>query len=297
MLQRVSLPTVVGLGCGSCSPTAHRPTHSIGATSAGTDVAGCQRSMIEIAGPDGVAVLTMRHGRANALDVELCRALGEALDSAVADGAQALVLTGAETIFSAGVDLHRVIAADESYLADFLFELRRAFMRLARVELPVVAAVNGHAIAGGCILVAAADWAVMANGAGRIGVTELLVGVPFPAVALELLRRRAGEDQARRLVLAGETLEAEPALARGLVDEVVPPELVMERSLAAARRLAAVGPAFAVTKRQLRVDLEARISRLALLDGEVDAVWRDPGTIQRMRSYMSALRNRSQSGR
>jgi enoyl-CoA hydratase len=130
----------------------------------------------------------------------------------------------------------------------------------------------------------------MASGRGRVGVTELLVGVPFPAVALELLRLRAGEDRARRLVLEGTTLEPEPALARSLVDEVVPPEQVMERSLAAAHQLASVGRAFAVTKRQLRVDLEARIGRLARLDEEVEAVWRDPGMLERMRSYMSALR-------
>ena len=126
----------------------------------------------------------------------------------------------------------------------------------------------------------------MANGGGR-------VGVPFPAVALELLRMRAGEDRTRRLVLEGWTVEAEPALARGLVDEVVPPEEVMERSLAAAHRLASAGAAFALTKRQLRGDLETRIGRLAGLELEVDAVWRDPGTLQRMRSYMNALRETS----
>lgn len=236
----------------------------------------------------------MAHGRANALDVELCRALGEALDDAAAGGARAVVLTGTGSIFSAGVDLHRVIEAGESYLVEFLPELGRVFTRLARFELPLVVAVNGHAIAGGCILVAAADWAVMAGGGGRIGVTELLVGVPFPAVALELLRMRAGAEQARRLVLEGTTLEAEPALARGLVDEVVPPEGLMERSLAVAERLASTGPAFAVTKRQLRADLEAGIARLAGLDGEVEAVWRDPATLRRMRSYMTALRESRQ---
>jgi len=84
-------------------------------------------------------------------------------------------------------------------VAAFLPELRRAFTRLAAFELPVVPAVNGHAIAGGLILAAAADWAVMAEGPGRAGVTELLVGVPFPAVALELLRlRRRRPRQAAR---------------------------------------------------------------------------------------------------
>ena len=169
--------------------------------------------MIESTTNDGVAVLAMRHGKANALDTGLCQALCGALDDAAAHGATAVVPTGAGTVFSAGVDLKRVTAGRERYVAAFLPQLRRVFTRLAAFELPVVAAVNGHAIAGGFILSAAADWAVMAEGPGRAGVTELLVGVPFPAVALELLRLRAGDAQA-------------------------------SRSLAAARRLAALGPAF-----------------------------------------------------
>ena len=178
--------------------------------------------MIESTTRDGVAVLAMRHGKANALDTELCQALCGALDDAAADGAAAVVLTSAGTVFSAGVDLKQVTAGREGYVSAFLPELRRAFTRLATFELPVVAAVNGHAIAGGFILVAAADWAVMAEGPGQAGVTELLVGVPFPAVALELLRLRAGDAQARPLALSGATFGAGEALARGLVDEAVP---------------------------------------------------------------------------
>jgi enoyl-CoA hydratase len=105
--------------------------------------------VIESTTKDGVAVLAMRHGKANALDTELCQALCGALDDAAAGGAAAVVLTGADTVFSAGVDLKRVTAEREGYLAAFLQELRRAFARLATFELPVVAAVNGHAIAGG----------------------------------------------------------------------------------------------------------------------------------------------------
>jgi len=135
--------------------------------------------VIESATTDGVAVLAMRHGKANALDTELCQALCHALDDAAAGGAAAVVLTGAGPMFSAGVDLKRVTAGREEYVATFLPELRRAFTRLAAFERPVVAAVNGHAIAGGFILVAA-DWAVMAEGPGQAGVTEPLTA-PTPS--------------------------------------------------------------------------------------------------------------------
>ena len=239
---------------------------------------------------DGVAVLAMRHGKVNALDTALCQALCGALDDAAAGGAQAVVLTGTGTVFSAGVDLHRVIAGRDAYLASFLPELRQVFTRLATFELPLVTAVNGHAIAGGYILAAAADWICMAEGAGRVGVTELLVGVPFPAIALELLRMRVGDAPARPLIVSGATLQAGPALACHLIDEAVAAGDLASRSLAAARRLAALGPAFRLTKRQLRLLPLARAQELAVLDADVDAAWQAPPTLDRIRSYMASLK-------
>ena len=245
--------------------------------------------MIEITCTEGVAVLTMRHGKVNALDTALCQALCDALDQ-VADRAQAVVLTGTGTVFSAGVDLHRVVAGREAYLASFLPELRRVFTHLATFELPLVAAVNGHAIAGGYILAAAADWILMAEGPGRAGVTELLVGVRFPAIALELLRMRTGDAAARPLITDGATFQTGHALDRHLIDEAVAAGDLASRSLAAARRLAALGPAFRLTKRQLRLLPLARAQDMAVLDADVDAAWQAPSTLNRIRSYMASLR-------
>ena len=246
--------------------------------------------VIETTYQDGVAVLAMRHGKVNALDIVLCQALCDALDHAAGDGARAVVLTGTGTVFSAGVDLHQVIAGRDAYLARFLPELRRVFTRLASFELPLIAAVNGHAIAGGYILAAAADRILMAEGPGRAGVTEMLVGLPFPAIALELLRMRVGDAPARPLISDGATFRAGPALACHLVDEAVAAEDLADRSLAAARRLAAIGPAFRLTKRQLRLLPLARAQDLAVLDADVDAVWQAPPTLDRIGSYMAALK-------
>ncbi len=246
--------------------------------------------MIDTTYQDGVAVLAMRHGKVNALDTALCQALCGALDQAAAGGAQAVVLTGTGTVFSAGVDLHRVIAGRDEYLASFLPELRKVFTRLATFELPMVAAVNGHAIAGGYILAAAADWVLMAEGPGRAGVTEMLAGVPFPAIALELLRMRVGDAPARPLIVDGATFQARPALARHLIDEAVAAGDLASRSLAAARRLAALGPAFRLTKRQLRLLPLARAQHLTVLDADVDAAWQAPPTLDRIRSYMASLK-------
>lgn len=249
--------------------------------------------MIQTSRLDEVSVLTMKHGKANALDVELCRALRDAVDAAAASGAEAVVLSGSGRIFSAGVDLFRVIDGGEAYVTQLLAELRETFTHLASFELPLVAAVNGHAIAGGFVLMAAADRAILAEGAGRVGVTELLVGVPFPMVALELVRARAGDPQTATLALSGLLLEAEAALNHGLVDELAPAEALLDRAVAEARRLASLGPAFSVTKRQLRIGLIDRIRRGAEMEADVDAVWRAPETLDRIKRYMASLELRA----
>jgi enoyl-CoA hydratase/carnithine racemase len=108
-------------------------------------------------------------------------------------------------------------------------------------------------------------------------------------VALELLRLRAGDAQARPLALTGATFGAGEALARGLVDEAVPVAELVGRSLAAARRLAALGPAFGLTKRQLRQRFLARVDEMAVFDAEVDAIWKAPATRERIQSFMTAI--------
>jgi enoyl-CoA hydratase len=130
---------------------------------------------------DGVAVLTMAHGKANALDIEFCDALAARFDDLHKADAKAVVLTGKAKIFSAGVDLKRLSAGGADYIRRFLPALHRLYEAVFFHPKPVVAAVNGHAIAGGCVLACCADRRLMARDAGRIGVTEILVGVPFPA--------------------------------------------------------------------------------------------------------------------
>lgn len=128
---------------------------------------------------------------------------------------------------------------------------------------------------------------VMRHGKANALDTELC---PFPAMALELLRLRAGDAQARPLALSGATFGAGQALARGLVDEAVPAVELAARSMAAARRLAAMGPAFALTERQLRQRLRERVQDLAGLDAEVDAIWQAPPTLKRVQSFMASLK-------
>src|SRR5215467_13967418 len=175
--------------------------------------------MIERTLHEGVLTLRLAHGKASAIDVELLDALLRELNG-IADDVRALILTGTGSIFSAGVDLFRLTQEGKDYVLRFLPLLSRFVRRLFTFPRPVVAAVNGHAIAGGCVIVLACDVRLMAQGAGKIGVPELLVGVPFPAAALEIVRFAVPQDKVQSLLYTGRTLSAGDALAAGLVDEV-----------------------------------------------------------------------------
>jgi enoyl-CoA hydratase len=245
---------------------------------------------------DGTVVLRIAHGRANALDLELLRALIEAVDGLAADPAvTAAILTGSGSVFSAGLDLFQLADGGAAYVRELLPVLGDALLRLLECDLPVVAAVNGHAIAGGCILAAACDRRVMATGRGRIGVTELLVGVPFPVVPFEILRGAVPVPALADLVLSARTLSAEEARQVGLVDDVVEPEVLEVTALEAARRLGALAPAaLRLAKRDLHAPvLEAIARRRAASDVEMEAVWASPATLARVRDYIERTLRRT----
>jgi enoyl-CoA hydratase len=151
------------------------------------------------------------------------------------------------------------------------------------MPMPVVAAANGHAIAGGAILVYACDLRLMSG--GRIGMPELLVGVPFPAAILEIVRFAVPRVQ--QFALTGRTVPADEALAAGMIDEVVAPDALLARAQELASQLAAVPTqSFRLTKAQLRapaLELMARDGR----DAEALAVWSDPAVHEHIREYLA----------
>jgi enoyl-CoA hydratase len=235
-----------------------------------------------------IAVLRLAHGKANALDTELLEALDRTLRELDDARPAAVVLTGTGSIFSAGVDLLRVLDGGTGYLAGFLPLLARAVRRLFALPRPVVAAVNGHAIAGGCVLACACDLKVMAEGEGRIGVPELRVGVPFPVAPLEVLRFAVPPQHLQKLAYSGRTYGAAEAFEWGLVDELVPPDRLLDRALEAAGQLAAIpAGSFELTKAQLRRPALERIDALHdELEPRVAAQWASPGVQEHLRDYV-----------
>jgi enoyl-CoA hydratase len=198
---------------------------------------------------------------------------------------RAVVLTGTGSAFSAGVDLFRLLDGGADYVRQFLPAMGRFFRALVVFPKPLVAAINGHAIAGGCIIAAAADYRVMTRGRGRIGVPELVVGVPFPRLPLEIVSARVSPAMLRTLIYTGCTVEADEAVTVGFVDEATEADRLMERALAVAQQLGAIpATTFAMTKRALTAPLLDRVSHAD--DSQVIEAWDSETIHAAIRSYL-----------
>lgn len=246
--------------------------------------------MIEREQVDGIVVVRLAHGPVSAMDLELCEGIADTFTALADDPAEAVVLTGSGRSFSAGVDLRRIVDGGAEYVDRFLPALSAAFRAVFTLGKPVVAAVNGHAIAGGCVLAACADAVLMADGPGRIGIPEVKVGVPFPQVPLQVMIHAVGPNVARRLVMGAQTHEPAAAHGFGLVDEVVAPDALRERAIAVAAATVAEIPAdtFAATKAQLRrpaLDVMDRGEG----DERTTEIWRRRATDGWIANYLAAV--------
>jgi enoyl-CoA hydratase len=245
--------------------------------------------MLDVEQRPGVTVVRLRHGKVNALDLELLRGLTAVMRDLNSDAA--VVITGAGSAFSAGVDLNRIVAGGKPYVQEFLPALSDAFLAVFDHLGPVVAAINGHAIAGGCVIAAACDVRMMS--VGKIGLAELSVGVPFPLTAMEILRHATG-PAVGRLVLTAALLDASQAQSAGLVHDVTGPDVLLDSAVDRARQMAQVPPeVFAFSKRQLQRPARDRIAARSGDDEEVLAMWSSDRTRDAIARYLDALRQRS----
>ena len=237
---------------------------------------------------DGVTVVRLEHGKVNAFDSELMRGWVAELARLEQADTAAVVLTGTGTVFSAGVDLRRLTDGGRDYVQAFLPLLGDAFFKTFTFPKPLIAAVNGHAIAGGCILACACDYRVMAAGTGRIGTPELSIGVPFPTMAMEILRLIVPGHRLQSVVYRGLTCTPDEALANGFVDELAPPETLVDRAVEMAAHLGSLPPAsFALTKRTIRQPSRDRVVQYTRsVDGEVLEAWMSTRVQDAVRAYV-----------
>jgi enoyl-CoA hydratase len=243
--------------------------------------------MIHLLRHGDVQVLRLDRPPVNALDVDLLDALTTTMTALEGP----VVLTGSGRVFSAGVDLRQVLAADAGDPAVLIAALAGAFRVVFDHPGPTVAAINGSAIAGGCVLALACDVRLMA--AGRIGLTELAVGVPFPLAALEIVRYALGAT-AHPVVLRAETFDPEEAVSLGLIDERVGPDELLDRANAIAAQLqGGSAETYALIKGQLHRPVVDVVDVAAPGDDRAAAaIWGDERTRRRIGAQLAALSNR-----
>jgi len=208
-----------------------------------------------------LALLRMNAGKANAINPRFLDLLGELLDELSAAPPGALVLTGDGRAFSAGLDLPALVDLGTGELTAFIRRFVDTMVRIFTLPWPVVAAVNGHAVAGGCVLALQADQRVMASGQGRIGLNEVSLGIGLPVSVVETLRFQLPASSLFPVAAEGGLFLPEEALRLGLVHEVADPGRLLELALQRARHLSELPPlAFAQVKASLRRPVLASIT-------------------------------------
>ena len=228
-----------------------------------------ERIKYEARGP--VAVIRLDDGKANAIQGELLAQLDGCLDRAERDPEiTAVVLTGRAGYFSAGLDLRTLPTLSRPDLRRTILDFGRVMLRVHACPKPTVAAVTGHALAGGCVLLLACDFRLAARGPFKIGLNEVAIGLPLPTFVLELARATLTPAALHEALLLAKVYDPEGALAAGYLHELAEAGDLAERAMAQARDLGVLPPvAYSETKRRLK---ELAIRRgVETAEAEIDA--------------------------
>jgi enoyl-CoA hydratase/carnithine racemase len=202
---------------------------------------------------DGIGTIRLERPPMNALNVQVQEELRAAATAAGADAeVRALIVYGGEKVFAAGADIKEMADMGFPAMAARAGALSSAFDSLARVPKPVVAAITGYALGGGCELALACDWRVAADDA-KLGQPEIKLGIIPGAGGTQRLSRLVGPARAKDIVLSGRMVDAEEAHRIGLVDRVVPAAEVYDAAVALVRPYVD-GPALALRAAKLAID-------------------------------------------
>jgi enoyl-CoA hydratase len=212
---------------------------------------------VRIDNRDGVAILTLDRPRANAFSPELVADLRTAFVQS--RDAKAVVLASSQRIFSGGWDLPTIGSFDRPRMTGFLDAYTDLIREVFTHPAPVVAALPGHAIAGGIILAMAADERIAAEGESVFGLSEVNLGVPLPRALYEVFRFQLGDRGAERVAATADNLPLDAALAAGVVDRVVAADDLAEQAFERARILGE--PLRAAIAEQRRFAREAAVAR------------------------------------
>ncbi len=216
---------------------------------------------VDTAMKEGIVTLTLQRGKVNALNYEVVRELTAAFRATEDDSqAKVVILTGSGSFFSFGFDIPGFLSCSKESFTRFLQEFTSFYTYLYLYPKPVIAALNGHTIAGGCMIATACDYRTMVAGKAKISLNEITFGSSVFAGSVEMLRHCVGDRNARDILYTGRMFTGEEAAEIGLVDEVVKEEAFVYHVFAQAVDLAhRSGPAFTSMKRLLRSPIAERM--------------------------------------
>jgi enoyl-CoA hydratase len=246
---------------------------------------------IEVADRErGVRVLTLNRPPANALNDELLDRLADAVDAAADDPeVRAVVLRATGSFFSGGFDL-RAPRREGDAVTDMVVRYRESHRKLLALPKPTVAAIEGHAVAGGLVLALACDHRVAVEGDYRIGLNESAIGAAFPPVAMEIVRLRLTHAATVELILGAEMHHAADLARFGVVGGLTPRDDFEGQVFGLAERLGGYPrEAYAHAKRELVADAVSRLERVPVdRELEIAALW----STGESRAARAAQRNR-----
>jgi len=218
--------------------------------------------MIRVEHHGEVAIVKLDRGVTNTIDLQLVEELSETLQGVTHDpGVHSLVLGSSnERFFSIGFDIPQLFGLARQDFKFFYQTFNRVCMDLYTLPKPTIAAITGHAIAGGCILALCCDYRFIAQGRKLMGLNEIRLGVPVPYLADCVLRHIVGVRYARDIMDIGEFYQPEESLQMGIVDQVLPLEQVLPKSVEKARLLGGLPQeAFAMIKQNRIERVEAQV--------------------------------------
>ena len=211
----------------------------------------------------GIALVTFDDGKVNALNQESLSQLESTIDSL--SDAKAVVLTGGKKCFSAGLDMKKMVTFDQNQLDELLQQFNKVVQKILRFPRPFIAAVNGHAIAGGAVMTLCCDHVVGVNKELKIGLSEVAVGMPLPSLVVELARHRLNPKKLNEAVLFGNLYNWDGALNAGYFNEVTGAETLKPRAIELAGQLGELPQtAFAETKKSLLAHLPSELGAEAV---------------------------------
>lgn len=249
---------------------------------------------LKVAVKDKISLIALDRGKSNPINAEMVAELNQSIQNIESDPAiGGVILSGKEGFFSAGLDLIELYDYDDHRIKEFWNNFLQLTATLTAFKKPLIAAINGHSPAGGCVLALTADYRIMAEGQYIIGLNEVQVGLIVPESIFQLYSFWLGRGRAYQLLLEGKLMQTDQALQVGLVDELVAPDTILTSAEQKMKKYLQVPwPIWQQSKQYLRRELlsKVNVNQKEVLDAILKQWW-SPNTRSILNTVIQNLKS------